>query len=43
MSIPIVALGKNFITMFSLVFPIHVEMVLYPSKIKFHFVTCKNC
>ena len=36
MSIPVIALGKNLITMFALVFLIHIEMVLYPSKIKFH-------
>ena len=36
MSIPVIALGKNLITMFALVFLIHIEMVLYPSEIKFH-------
>ena len=41
MSIPVIALGKNLITMFAAVFPIHIEMVLYPSKIKFHLY--KNC
>ena len=41
MSIPIIALGKNLITMFAPLLPIHIEMVLYPSKIKFQL--CKNC
>ena len=41
MSIPVIALGKNLITMFALVFLIHIEMVLHPSKIKLHL--CKNC
>ena len=41
MSIPVIALGKNLITMFAPVLPIHIEMVLYPSKIKFHLY--KNC
>ena len=41
MSIPLIALGKNLITVFALVFLIHIEIVLYPSKIKFH--ECKNC
>ena len=36
MSIPVITLGKSLITMFALVFLIHIEMVLYPSKIKFH-------
>ena len=36
MSIPVIALGKNLITMFELVFLVHFEMVLDPSKIKFH-------
>ena len=36
MSIPVIALGKNLITMFAFVFLIHTEMVLYPNKIKFH-------
>ena len=36
MSIPVIALGKNLITMFALVFLIHIEMVLRPSKLKFH-------
>ena len=40
MSIPDLALGKNLITMFALVFLIHIEMVLYPSEIKFYL--CKN-
>ena len=41
MSILVIALGKNLITMFALVFLIHIEMVLHPSKIKFYL--CKNC
>ena len=41
MSIPILYKTKNLITMFALVFLIHIEMVLHPSKIKFHL--CKNC
>ena len=41
MSVPILYKTKNLITMFASVFPIHIEMVLYPSKIKFHL--CKNC
>ena len=32
MSIPTIALGKNLITMFALVFLIHIEIVLYPVK-----------
>ena len=41
MSVPILYKTKNLIKMFAPVFPIHIEMVLYPSKIKFHL--CKNC
>ena len=41
MSVPILYKTKNLITMFAFVFPIHIEMGLQPSKIKFHL--CKNC
>ena len=40
MYIPVIALGKNLITMFALAFLTHIEIVLYPSKIKFHLQNC---
>ena len=41
MSIPILYKTKHLITVFALEFLIHIEMVLYPSEIKFYL--CKNC